>query len=231
MKQEERKIYGYCRISTKKQSIERQIVNIKAEYPGAIIFQEAITGTKIDGRTEFNKLLKLVKENDVIVFDSVSRMSRNAEEGFALYQELYKKGVELIFLKERYINTSTYKQALNQNIALTGTNVDIILNAVNEYLMSVAKEQIRLAFNQAEKEVIDLQQRTKEGVARAKANGKQVGGVAGKTLITKKSIEAKEQIVKYSRDFKGTLSDVDVMKIIGISRNSYYKYKKELQEV
>lgn len=228
--EKERKIYGYCRISTKKQSMERQIVNIKAEYPNAIIFQEAFTGTKIEGRAEFNKLLKVVKENDVIVFDSVSRMSRNAEEGFELYQELYKKGVELIFLKENYINTSTYKQALNQNVALTGTNVDIILNAVNEYLMSVAKEQIKLAFNQAEKEVTDLQQRTKEGVARAKANGKQVGGVAGKRLTTKKSIEAKEQIVKYSKDFKGTLSDVDAIKIIGISRNSYYKYKKELSE-
>lgn len=210
--------------------MERQIVNIRAEYPNAIIFQEAFTGTKIEGRAEFSKLLKVVKENDVIVFDSVSRMSRNAEEGFELYQELYKKGVELIFLKENYINTSTYKQALNQNVALTGTNVDIILNAVNEYLMSVAKEQIKLAFNQAEKEVRDLQQRTKEGVARAKANGKQVGGVAGKTLTTKKSIEAKEQIVKYSKDFKGTLSDVDAIKIIGISRNSYYKYKKELSE-
>lgn len=227
MKQEKR-IYGYCRISTKKQSIERQIVNIKSEYPNAIIFQEAFTGTKIEGRAEFNKLLNLVKKDDVIVFDSVSRMSRNAEEGFKLYQELYKKGVELIFLKESYINTNTYKQALNRNIALTGTNVDIILNAVNEYLMSVAKEQIKLAFNQSEKEVTDLQQRTREGVARAKANGKQVGGVVGKKLITKKSIEAKEQIIKYSKDFNGTLNDVDTMKIIGISRNSYYKYKKEL---
>lgn len=226
----ERKIYGYCRISTKKQLMERQVVNIKAEYPNAIIFQEAFTGTKIEGRAEFSKLLKVVKENDIIVFDSVSRMSRNAEEGFELYQELYKKGVELIFLKESYINTSTYKQALNKNVALTGTNVDIILNAVNEYLMSVAKEQIKLAFNQAEKEVTDLQQRTKEGVARAKANGKQVGGVVGKTLITKKSIEAKEQIRKYSKDFNGTLSDIDVIKLIGISRNSYYKYKKEMVE-
>lgn len=228
--EQERKIYGYCRISTKKQVMERQIVNIKAEYPNAIIFQEAFTGTKIEGRAEFSKLLKVVKENDIIVFDSVSRMSRNADEGFELYQELYKKGVELIFLKESYINTSTYKQALNKNVALTGTNVDIILNAVNKYLMAVAKEQIKLAFNQAEKEVADLQQRTKEGVARAKANGKQVGGVAGKRLTTKKSIEAKEQIVKYSKDFKGTLNDVDTMKIIGISRNSYYKYKKELSE-
>ena len=49
------KIYGYCRISTRKQSIERQERNIKEEYPGAIIIKEEYTGTKIDGRKEFNK--------------------------------------------------------------------------------------------------------------------------------------------------------------------------------
>ena len=49
-------------------------------------------------------------------------------------------------------------------------------------------------------------------------------------LITKKSIESKEQIKKYSKDFDGTLKDVEVMKLIGVARNSYYKYKKELVE-
>lgn len=222
------KIYGYARVSTKKQSIERQILNIKAEYPSAIMFQEEFTGTKVEGRKEFKKLLKIVKKGDTIIFDSVSRMSRNAEEGFELYQELYNKEVELIFLKEQHINTSTYKQALNKGIAMTGTMVDSILKGVNEYLMELAKEQIRIAFNQAQKEVTDLQQRTREGVARAKANGKQVGGVKGKSLTTKKSIKAKEQIKKYSKDFEGTLNDIDAIKLIGISRNSYYKYKREL---
>ena len=45
------------------------------------------------------KLLKIVRAGDTIVFDSVSRMSRNAETGFQIYQELYDKGVELVFLK------------------------------------------------------------------------------------------------------------------------------------
>ena len=43
------------------------------------------------------------------MFDSVSRMSRDAEEGFQVYQDLYKKGIELIFLKEHHIDTMTYK--------------------------------------------------------------------------------------------------------------------------
>ena len=92
-------IYGYCRISTAKQSIDRQIRNIKAEYPTAHIVQEAYTGTSIF-RPEWLKLYRILKSGDMVVFDSVSRMSRNAEEGFALYEDLYHKGIRLVFLKE-----------------------------------------------------------------------------------------------------------------------------------
>lgn len=224
------KVYGYARISTKQQSIERQIRNIKAYNDNAIILQEAYTGTKVEGRKEFNKLLNTVKKGDTIIFDSVSRMSRNALEGFKLYEELYNKGINLVFLKEQHINTDTYKKALSNNIELTGTNVDFILEGVNKYLMALAKEQIIIAFNQSEKEVKDLQQRTKEGIETARLNGKQIGQVQGRKLTTKKSVEKKELIIKYSKDFKGTLSDVDTMKLIGIAKNTYYKYKRELME-
>lgn len=223
-------IYGYCRISTNKQNIERQVRNIERDYPNAKIIKEVYTGTKIN-RIEFNKLLKIVKQGDTIVFDSVSRMSRNAEEGFKLYEELFNKGIELVFIKEQHISTKTYKKALNNNIELTNTNVDFILDGINKYLMALAKEQIRLAFEQAEKEVKDLRQRTKEGIETARLNGKQIGGRAGIKLVTKKSIKAKEDIKKYSKDFNGSLADVDVMKLLGISRNSFYKYKKELKEI
>lgn len=224
------KIYGYCRISTNKQSIERQHRNILNLYPNAIIVDEVYTGTKIHTRKEFNKLIKALNKGDTIVFDSVSRMSRNSEEGFTLYEELYTKGINLIFIKEPHINTDTYKGALDNNIQMTNTTVDYILEGINKYLLALAKEQIKLAFIQSEKEVKDLQQRTKEGIQTARLNGKQIGQAKGTKLITKKSIEAKEQIQKYSKDFKGTLKDIEVMKLIGISRNSYYKYKRELIE-
>lgn len=224
------KIYGYCRISTNTQSIERQHRNILKLYPNAIIVNEIYTGTKIHSRKELNKLLNIINKGDTIIFDSVSRMSRNAEEGFELYEELYNKGINLVFLKEQHINTDTYKQALTNNIDLTGTTVDFILEGINKYLLALAKEQIKLAFIQSEKEVMDLQQRTREGIQTARLNGKQIGQVKGTKLTTKKSIQAKEQIQKYSKDFKGTLKDIEVIKLIGISRNSYYKYKKELVE-
>lgn len=230
------KIYGYCRISTPQQNIDRQERNILEVFTNAHIVKEVYTGTKTEGRKEWNKLYKVVKQeaaaaNDVtIVFDSVSRMSRNAEEGFNLYEELYNMGINLVFLKEPHINTDTYKNAISTKVQMTGTNADILLKAINEYLMTLAKEQIRIAFEQAEKEVLDLHQRTSEGMKTAKLNGKQIGRIKGNKYTSKKEIAAKEIILKNSKDFNGTNSDSEVIKIAGISRNSYYKYKAELRE-
>lgn len=222
-------IYGYCRISQKKQNIDRQIRNIKAVDPFAIIIVEAYTGTTID-RKEWNKLFKKVKCGDTIIFDSVSRMSRNAEEGFNAYEELFKRGVELVFLKEPHINTTIFRTAIEKALPLTGTTVDFILEGINNYLFALAEEQIKLAFAQSEKEVLDLQQRTKEGMETARLDGKQIGRERGKKVITKKSVSAKQLIIKHSRDFNGTLDDIEIMKLADLSRNTYYKYKKELRE-
>ena len=223
------KQYGYCRKSQQKQNIERQIRNIKAEYPNAVIVQEAYTGTTID-RKEWNKLYKAVKAGDTIIFDSVSRMSRNAVEGFTAYEELFRRGVELVFLKEPHINTKTFNTAIETAVPMTGTNLDFILEGINKYLMALAKEQIILAFQQAEKEVADLHQRTKEGIETARLAGKQIGLRQGTRLNVKKAVPAKEAIRKYSKDFYGMLEDAEVIKLAGISRNTYYKYKRELKE-
>ena len=223
------KQYGYCRISRRKQSIERQIRNIRQAYPNAIIIQEAGTGTSLD-RKEWNKLMKLVKEGDAIVFDSVSRMSRNAEEGFTTYEELYNQGITLVFLKEPHINTSVYKKAMESGIEMTGTTVDYILEGVNKYMLALAKEQIKICFEQAEKEVKDLRRRTIEGIETARLNGKQIGRAAGTKIEYESTKQKKREIYKYSSSFNGMLKDKEVIKLFGISRNSYYKYKREIKE-
>lgn len=227
---------GFCRVSTTRQNLERQVRNILSVYPNARIFKEYYTGTKLEGRREWNKVYNLAKQevankNKVtIVFDSVSRMSRNSEEGFSLYQELFNLGVNLVFLKEPHINTDTFKKALSVDIKMTGTNADILLKAVKEYLMEVAKEQIKIAFDQAEKEVIDLHKRVSEGLLTAKLNGRQIGRVKGNKYITSKEKKSKELILKNSKDFNGSNNDEEVMKICGISKNTYYKYKRELKD-
>lgn len=221
-------IYGYCRISTNKQNIERQVRNILAAYPSAIIVKEVYTGTKFQGRKELDKILKTIRPNDTIVFDSVSRMSRNSDEGYTLYEELFNKGITLVFLKEPHINTDTYKKAISGSIAMTGTNADYILDGVNKYLMALAKEQIQIAFDQAQKEVDDLHQRTKEGIETARLNGKRIGLEKGSRLTTKKSLAAKEVIRKHNKDFGGSLSNEDTWKLAGISKMTFYKYRNEL---
>lgn len=222
-------VFGYCRISTSKQSIERQIRNILAYDSTAIIYQEAFTGTKLYGRKEFDKLLKRVNQGDTIVFDSVSRMSRNADDGIKLYLDLFDKGINLVFLKEHHIDTDTYKSALSNSIELTGDDVDDILMGVNSYLKKLATKQIRLAFEQSQKEVDDLHKRTSEGIDTARKNGKQIGQRQGAKLNIKKEAPCKDIILKHSKDFYGSLNDSECMKLTGLSRNTYYKYKRELK--
>lgn len=220
-------IYGYARISRKEQSIERQVRNIKKEYPDAFIIQEAYTGTKMD-RPEWGKLYNKVRTGDIIVFDSVSRMSRNADEGVATYFSLYEKDIQLIFLKERYIDTAVYAENMRDKIELQGTDEDEIFKGLNNYFRKLAERQIRIAFEQSEKEVKDLHQRTKEGIETARLNGKQIGQKPGNRLNIKKEAPAKELILKHNKAFNGSLSDSECIKLAGISRNTFYKYKREL---
>lgn len=222
-------IYGYCRISRKTQNIERQIRNILKLYPDAKLYQEAYTGTKTYERKEYQRLLNTVVTGDTIVFDSVSRMSRNADDGVKLYFELFDKEIELVFIKESYINTSVYREAISQSISETGNEIaDLYIEATNKVIRLLAKKQIEKAFEQAQKEVDDLHERTREGIETARNKGKQIGQKKGAVLNVKKKEPIKAEIKKKAKDFGGTYTDRDLIKVLGIARNTYYKYKKEL---
>lgn len=228
-------VFGYCRISTIKQKIERQISNIKAQYPDAVIYEEAYTGTKIS-RPIFDKMIdraeKLTAKGTqvTIVFDEVSRMSRNAQEGFELYQKLFDEHINLVFLKEPHINTEVFRDAMNTDtVQMTGTDVDLILEGVNKYMMRLAERQIELAFQTAQHEVDYLHQRTREGIEKARQAGKQIGRQQGTSVTTKKGLATKEVIRQHSKDFGGSLNDIDCMKLANVARNTYYKYKAEIR--
>jgi len=230
------KKYGYARISTNKQNIERQVRNIHAADSSAVIIRETYTGTKFQGRGELDKLLKNIKPGDTIYFDSVSRMSRDADEGFAMYEDLFHKDVNLFFIKEPHINTDTYRQAIENKLQIAFNSGDAatdelmagIIESLNKYIMRLAQKQIQLAFIQSEKEVADLHQRTREGIVTAKLNGKRIGQPPGAKLTTKKSIEAKAKIKKLNKSFEGTNTNEETWKLAGISRGAFYKYKAEM---
>lgn len=230
------KIWGYARVSTAKQKIDRQIDNISRAFPGAVILKESYTGTTTD-RPVWNSLVKKLSEGDTVVFDEVSRMSRNADEGMELYERLYDRGINLVFLKEPHINSDVYREKMQVQIsrhietgsAATDKLLGAITNALHDYMIDVAREQIKIAFDAAQKEVDFLHRRTSEGVRRAQIEGKQIGRASGKTVETLKGKNAKQIILKHSKSFGGSLNDKDLCKLAGVSRNSLYKYKKELR--
>lgn len=230
-------IYAYCRVSTRHQRIARQITNITELYPTATIIREFYTGTKQD-RPNWNKLMGVIKKGDTIVFDSVSRMSRNATEGYRDYKTLYEAGINLIFLNEPLINTSVFDSTKNNllSVAIETGNVAVDdffkgnIALINNFMMALAEEQIKTAFEQSEKEVTDIHSRISQGMREAKKNGTHIGLPLGITLTTKKSVECKAIIKKHSKDFGGSLDDPNVIKLCDCSRNSYYKYKREIKE-
>ena len=225
-------VYGYCRVSTPKQNIERQIKNIIKACPDILernIYLDRWTGTTTD-RPQWKKLERRLKEGDTIIFDSVSRMSRQSKEGFALYKRLYDMGVNLIFLKEPYINTDQYKQAMQISLPeVEDSCLKPLMNGLTETLMLLAQRQFIAAFEQAEKEVEDLRQRTREGFT-PEARRKISESKQGRTLVTKKSLDVKPKIKRLAKAFGGDFKDKEVIEFLQIDRNTYYKYKREMKQ-
>ena len=69
-----------------------------------------------------------------------------------------------------------------------------------------------------------------EGIETARLAGKRIGQQAGARLVTKKSLASKEIILKHNKTFGGSLNDIETIRQTGISRKTFYKYKKELLE-
>ena len=229
--------YGYVRVSTMQQKTQRQIDNIKSFDANAIIYEEKQSGKDIENRAIFKKLLDKVKSGDTIIFDEVSRMSRNADEGYNLYMELMQQNINLVFLKERHIDTDEYKRRTQNHIARVSSSNEKMDNLINGILDLVAdfekenlKDNIRLAFQQAEHERLFLIKRVTEGKSRSeKPQGRPEGS---HNIKNDKAELIKKIIMEQSKDFDGKFSDAKIMKeyLQGIARNTYYKYKRELKE-
>lgn len=221
--------YGYCRVSMPQQNIERQVRNISQSFPDAIIVRDVHTRSSMEGRQGWARIMRVIKPGDTIIFDSVSRLSGNVDEGISTYMELYEMKVDLVFLTEPHINTSVYRNALENQVPMTGTDVDSILAGVNTFLRSLATAQIRLAFEQSEKEVSDMRERTRGGIATARLHGKQIGRPGGKRYETQKAKKSKKLMLEMARDFNGNLTDQQCIKLLQLHHNTYYKYKRELK--
>lgn len=234
-------VIAYIRVSTKKQNPKRQYDNINryAIENGLTVskfYEDKFTGKEFN-RPEFDKMKarvdrELEKGNDVtIIFDSVSRMSRTAKDGIDQYFDWYERGVSLVFLHEMAINTEAYNNGIaNFNINTDDKKVNLTMNFVRDLVKMIATEQIEKAFEQAEKEGRDIKSRVVEGLNASEKKGGRPAPKDGERIETNKAKEAKAFILKKSKRYNGTLNDTDTMKLAGISRPSFYKYLREIED-
>lgn len=237
-------VYAYLRVSTAKQKFARQINNIRKGYPLNIpdenIIREVFTGT-MQQRPAWLDLRKKLKAGDTIVFDEVSRMSRNAEEGLQDYMELYEQGINLIFIKDPHVNTDRYRESVEaanaQNLdkldASTGDKMidellSFMLKWINDFMRAQVRRDIERAFQRAEDEILHLSERTKAGMEAHDAKESIRKARKGKKFESVRSLTAKIGILDKASAFEGVNSDRDTARIVGVSDRTYFRYKEEL---
>lgn len=235
----EKMIVGYARVSTPKQSLRRQIENLKAAYPDIVVISEVYTGST-DNRPKWKKLMRQCRAGIVrkLVFDEVSRFSRNAEEAIVEYKELYELGIELEFLKEPHINSKIYRDASERKIEIatdsmddeTANLINTVIGGLNDYLLSVAEKQIYLAFEHAQKERELLAKRTSEGLKQAKLMGSKVGRQPGQKLETRKAKRAKRIIRNHYELLGGELTATQCFTLAQITKSTFYRYLTEMRQ-
>jgi len=128
-------IFGYARVSTEQQNLDRQLDALK-KYGVDVIYNEKMTGTKRD-RPELAKMLDRMAEGDTVVIESLSRLGRSTKDLIELTELFQSKGVHLVSLKEQIdTSNSTGKLLFTLMSAIAQFERDIIADRTREGLRS-----------------------------------------------------------------------------------------------
>jgi len=131
----ENSVFGYARVSTETQNLDRQIDQLQ-KYGVSEIFNEKMTGTKRD-RPELTELLNRMTAGDTVVIESLSRLGRSTKDLIELTETFHSKGVHLVSLKESIdTNTSTGKLLFTLMSAIAQFERDTIADRTREGLKS-----------------------------------------------------------------------------------------------
>lgn len=127
--------FGYARVSTDAQCLDRQI-DILKEYEVDEIILEKMTGTKIN-RPELMRLKDKLREGDTIIVESLSRISRSSKDLLILIEYLDGRKITLVSIKEKVdISTATGKMLVTILSALCEFERDLIKERTCEGLQS-----------------------------------------------------------------------------------------------
>lgn len=195
-------IYGYCRVSTKDQNLNRQLdsLSVYAENNNVKIdkvFTDKISGTKID-RVGYNEMKQLLSKGDFIIIKSLDRLGRKWDLIEKEYKWFYDNDISVILLD--YPNLSIDLHSADTMKRLMNT---IIFNMI-------------CAFSQMERDKIS--QRTKEGLNSARKRGKKLGNP--KTRLSK---ETRSKVLEMLCD---GISKSTIAKECNVSRTYVYALDK-----
>ena len=213
-------VYFYLRISTQEerglQKFTRQESALKKyaeagglQYDGHNVYKEDRSGKSFEGREEWKKLEGSLHKGDTVVFKDISRFTREAENGYRKYMDLFNKGVNLLFLDNQTICTDYIKQLLD-----VAEKQNLIAKISLE---NTVKLLIYVELDRVEQERLILQKRIKDGIA---ASDKKSGRKAGQ--VDKLTPELEEALAGYLQD--RSIRQADIMKKFNISRNTLKKY-------
>ncbi|MBN7576007.1 resolvase [Clostridium sp. 2-1] len=196
------RIYGYSRVSTKDQNLDRQLVELKKFVEDRFIFQDKLSGKDFD-RPQYQLMRKVAQKGDTIYVKSLDRLGRNKSQ---VKEEL-----------EYYKNEGVRVKVLD----IPTTMMDIPEG--QEWLMDMINNLlIEVLATMAEQERVNIKQRQAEGIAIAKEKGVYKG---------RKKIEVDDTFKKSYDQWKaGEITAVKAMELTGLKRNTFYRRVSEYEE-
>lgn len=152
----EGRMYGYARVSSKDQNLDRQLDAFEAfGVPRDAIFADKASGKDFD-RPEYRRLVESLAEGDVVVIKSIDRLGRNYEEILTEWRTITKeRKAAIVVLDMPLLDTRERRDGLT-NVLIS----DIVLQLLS-YVAQVERENIK--------------QRQAEGIAAAQARGVRFG--------------------------------------------------------
>lgn len=196
-------IFGYARVSTKDQNLDRQLKELE-NFGCDRIFQEKQSGKNFE-RPVYKEMRSKMRFDDVLVVHDLSRFGRNKKEIKEEWESLIKEEIDIVVLNMPILDTRKYKE-----LEGVGQLVSEIVLTLLSWMVDEERERIKAA--------------QREGIEIAKQQGKFRGGKkkyhAGATGKNKVIYDKVIQLLKEKK------SVMDIHREVGISRNTIYEIKR-----
>lgn len=200
----ENRIFGYARVSSKEQHLDRQILALREFVPEENILADKASGKNLERESYMALKGRLgLRRGDTLYITSLDRLSRNKEE---MKQELQWFRENEIRLKILDLPTSLVEVPEGQQW---------ILEMIQTILIEVISSM-------AEQERLTIKRRQREGIEAAKASGKHLG---------RAKIEQPEEFPQVYQEWKkGNITARWAMKQMGLKSTSFYRIVREYEE-